>query len=107
MRPGSAAMRIVGEEVQFEVRLVPRASRAQIGTWDEAGRLRVRVAAPPVDGAANDELIALFSERTGVPKRNVRIVRGATSRGKTIGIQGTSIDHLTQSLGAPSSAIRP
>ena len=54
----------------------------------EGGRLKVRLTAPPVDGAANEALVALLAERLGVPKRQVVIVRGATSRLKVVEVAG-------------------
>ena len=48
----------------------------------------MRLTAPPVDGAANEALVALLAERLGVPKRQVVIVRGATSRLKVVEVVG-------------------
>ena len=78
-----------GKTVRFRVRLVPRASRDEItGVLD--GVLRVRLHAPPVDGAANDALVAFLADRLDVPRRGVRIVTGATSRTKLIEVEGVS-----------------
>ena len=78
-----------GKTVRFRVRLVPRASRDEItGVLD--GVLRVRLHAPPVDGAANDALVAFLADRLDVPRRGVRIVTGATSRTKVIEVEGVS-----------------
>ena len=78
-----------GNAVRFRVRLVPRASRDEItGVLD--GVLRVRLHAPPVDGAANDALVAFLADRLAVPRRGVRIVTGATSRTKLIEVEGVS-----------------
>ncbi|MEO8563099.1 MAG: DUF167 domain-containing protein [bacterium] len=67
----------------------PRASRSEIvGLHGTA--LKVRLQAPPVDGAANEALAALIAERLGLPKRAVRVVAGATSRSKTLEIEGTT-----------------
>ena len=52
--------------------------------------LKVRLHAAPVDGAANDALVALLAERLGLPKRAVRIVAGEAARGKTVEIDGTT-----------------
>jgi uncharacterized protein YggU (UPF0235/DUF167 family) len=54
------------------------------------GVLRVRLHAPPVDGAANDALVAFLAERLAIPRRGVRIVTGATSRMKMIEVEGVS-----------------
>jgi len=78
-----------GKAVRFRVRLVPRASRNEItGVLD--GVLRVRLHAPPVDGAANEALVAFLADRLDVPRRGVRIVTGATSRTKVIEVEGVS-----------------
>lgn len=67
----------------------PRASRSEVvGTHGAA--LKVRLLSPPVDGAANDALTSLLAERLSVPRRAVRIVSGATSRSKTVEIDGTT-----------------
>lgn len=52
--------------------------------------LKVRVHAPPVEGAANDAVISLLSARLAVPRRAVRIVAGTASRSKTVDIEGTT-----------------
>jgi uncharacterized protein len=69
------------------VKVHPRARRTLI-----AGRLgdawKLDLAAPPVDGKANDECIRFFAELAHVPRSHVRIVAGATSRNKVVEIQG-------------------
>lgn len=73
--------------VTFEVRVVPRASRtASAGLHGES--LKVAVAAPPVDGAANDALVGWLADALEVPRRAVRIVRGTTGRSKVIHVEG-------------------
>jgi uncharacterized protein (TIGR00251 family) len=75
--------------VRLDVRVIPRAKRTEIA-GRRGGALLVRLAAPPVDGAANDALRAFLAERLGVPQRQVAIVRGETSRNKTVAIEGIS-----------------
>src|SRR5215218_3080864 len=75
--------------VRVNVHVQPRASRSEIVGLHGAA-LKVRLQAPPVDGAANDALVALFAEQLGVPRRAVRVVSGATSRGKVVEIDGTT-----------------
>jgi uncharacterized protein len=71
--------------VTFSVRVVPRASRSEIvGLHD--GALKIRVAAPPVEGAANDELVRFLAKQFGVPRSAVMLASGAHSRTKTIRI---------------------
>lgn len=75
--------------VELDVRVIPRARRTQLaGTRD--GALLVRLAAPPVDGAANDALIAFLAETLAVPRRAIRVVSGEHSRHKRLAIEGVS-----------------
>ena len=79
------------------VRVIPRARRTEI-----AGRrgdaLLVRLAAPPVDGAANEALLAFLSDRLGVARRRLAIVRGATSRDKLVEVEGLSAAEVVRRL---------
>jgi uncharacterized protein (TIGR00251 family) len=75
--------------VRLDVRVIPRAGRtAAAGERD--GALLVRLAAPPVDGAANDALIAFLARALDVPRRSVTLVRGQASRTKTVDVAGIS-----------------
>ncbi len=80
--------------ITFEVRVVPRASRTQVA-GEHDGALRVRVAAPPVEGAANEELVRFLAKALGVPARDVEIVGGHASKSKRVRVSGvTSADLL-------------
>lgn len=73
----------------FSVRVIPRASRSEIvGEYD--GSLKVKLASPPVDGAANAELIKLLAKKFDVPKGDVEILSGETSKNKRIKINNLS-----------------
>lgn len=61
--------------------------------------IRVRVAAPPVGGAANEALIRFLAERLGVPRSAVTIVRGATARRKVVRVQGMDGQTVRRLLG--------
>ncbi|HYV23644.1 MAG TPA: DUF167 domain-containing protein [Pyrinomonadaceae bacterium] len=75
--------------ITFTVRVVPRASRSEIaGEFD--GALRVRLAAPPVDGAANRELIRVLAKELKVPQNAVEIVAGSASKRKTVRVGNVS-----------------
>ena len=75
--------------VRLNIHVQPRASRTEIaGTHGTA--LKVRVQAPPVDSAANDELIDFLSKQLKVPKRSISILAGQSSRAKIIEIAGVS-----------------
>jgi uncharacterized protein (TIGR00251 family) len=83
--------------VRFAVHVQPRASRTELaGLHGDA--LKVRLAAPPVDGAANEALVIFLSERFAVPRRTVRIVSGAQSRAKTVEIDGLTAEDLRRLL---------
>jgi uncharacterized protein (TIGR00251 family) len=76
-----------------------------VGVLD--GALRVRLHAPPVDGAANEALVEFLADRLAVPRRGVRIVTGATSRMKTIEVEGvTSSDVERLAGGSPGERNR-
>jgi uncharacterized protein len=76
--------------VIVSIRVVPRAGRSGVaGTRGDA--LLVRLNAPPVDGAANDELIAVIAKALGVPKRAVTIVSGDRSRQKRVRVSGIDV----------------
>jgi uncharacterized protein (TIGR00251 family) len=71
---------------RFEVHAKPRAKKSRIvGFRGEA--LEVSLAAPPVDGAANEELVRVLAEELGIPKRQVVILRGDTSQRKLVEIR--------------------
>jgi uncharacterized protein (TIGR00251 family) len=77
--------------ITVNVRVVPRASRSEIVGMQD-GVLRVRIAAAPVDGAANDELIRLLTKHFGTRKSCVEIVSGETSKNKLVRISGLAGD---------------
>jgi uncharacterized protein (TIGR00251 family) len=77
--------------VEFDVRVIPRARKSEIaGIRDDA--VVVRLAAPPVDGAANEALVAFVAEWLAVPRRAVRIRSGERSRRKRLAVDGVSVD---------------
>ncbi len=77
------------EGILIEVKVEPRSSRKGIsGVMGDM--LKVKLTAPPVEGEANDQLIEVISEATGVRKSDVRIVRGHSSKKKTVEIKGIS-----------------
>ena len=70
--------------VRFAVRLTPRGGRDAVDGVGEDGVLRVRVAAPPVEGAANEALCRLLARALAVAPGDVRVVRGASGRRKVV-----------------------
>jgi uncharacterized protein (TIGR00251 family) len=76
--------------IRFNVHVQPRASRTEIGGIHGTA-LKVRLHSPPVEGAANDELIAFLAKSLGVAKRSVRIASGQSSRSKVVEVDGVSL----------------
>lgn len=75
------------EQLIFRVQVVPRASRSEVA-GEHNGALRIRVAAPPVDGAANKEVIQLLAKSFKVSRSAVRILSGHNGRTKQVSIEG-------------------
>jgi len=84
---------------RVSVKVHPRAKRTRLaGRFGDAWKLDL--AAPPVDGKANDECVRFFAELAGVPRSRVRIVTGATARLKLVEVEGMAQDELDRLLGA-------
>ena len=77
----------MSESFRLSVHIQPGAQGTAIVGW-VGNDLRVRVAAPPVDGKANEALIALLANALGVPKSSVRIQRGGSGRRKLVTVDG-------------------
>jgi len=81
---------MIDGKLKFGVQVVPRASRSEI-VGEHEGLLRIRIAAPPVEGAANKELVKVLAKKFRVSKGNVEIVSGQSSRIKQVAISGTDL----------------
>ena len=90
-----------GDSIVFKVQVVPRASRSEI-VGEHNGALRVRVAAAPVDGAANEELVKVLARALRVPRSAVAITAGHSAKLKTVRVAG-----LESSVFTNLSAARP
>lgn len=78
-----------GGRVRFAVRVQPRAARNEVaGVYGDA--IKIRLSAPPVDGAANEELVIFLASIFAVPRRSVRILAGEASRSKVVEIDGVA-----------------
>ena len=86
-----------GEAVAFTVRVVPRASRNKIAGIHD-GAVRIRLTAPPVEGAANEALISFLSSVLRVPKRDIELVSGQTARNKVVSVSGLSAEEVEARL---------
>lgn len=84
--------------MQLFLKVTPNARRSEIAGWgvDERGRpvLLVRLAAPPVDGKANRELVAFLSDALGCAKREVTLLRGEGARQKLVQIPDSAASAL-------------
>ena len=81
----------------FNVRVQPRASKSGVaGELD--GALKVRLAAPPVGGQANEELIRLLAKLFDAPRQRIAILSGQTSKNKVVSVTGVSVDEAERVL---------
>lgn len=91
-RCATAAGRMTSS-VRISIYIQPRARRTEIvGRY--GSDIKIRVAAPPVDHAANEALLAFVAERLGVRQRDVRLISGATSRRKVLEIDGLTAERV-------------
>lgn len=90
-------LRAQPDGVLLAVKLQPRASKNEIGAplGDE---LRIKVTAPPVDAAANEALLRLLADTLDCPRGKVELVRGHTSRHKTIKLHGLTAEEVLTKL---------
>ena len=83
--------------VCLHVKVVPRSSHNQIGEA-MGDRLKIKIAAPPVDSAANEELTRFLAKRLGLSKSDIRLIRGPASRNKTVLLRGWSVEEAAARL---------
>ena len=93
-------------ETRLTVEVRPRASRDEIVGW-LGSRLRVRVTAPPADGAANEAVRALLAKRLGCARSRVEIVRGHTARTKIVRVVGLAPAEAATRLALPGGVAGP
>ncbi len=98
-------MSAAAPSLRLIVRLTPRGGRDAIDSWtvgeDGHAWLKARVAAPPVDGAANEALVRLIAKTLRRPASAIRIVAGDHGRVKHLEIDGVAEGDLVGALGAP------
>jgi uncharacterized protein len=88
---------VTDDSITFAVRVQPRASKSGVvGVLD--GALKIRLAAPPVDGAANEELIRLLSKIFDAPRQRIAILSGQTSKNKIVRVSGISVEDVERIL---------
>jgi hypothetical protein len=86
-----------GEGVVLELLVAPRASRTRVA-GEQGDRLKVQLAAPPVDGEANAALVAFLADALGVRRAEVTLVRGERGRRKTVRVAGVSAARAAAAL---------
>jgi uncharacterized protein (TIGR00251 family) len=79
--------------IQLTVKVIPRTSKPGIAGIRD-GALLIRLQSPPVEGAANEELIQLIAKTFGVPKRDVAIVSGEHSKLKRVSLAASDREHV-------------
>lgn len=88
---------VIDEGLRFAVHVQPRAKKTEVaGVYGNA--LKVRVAAPPVEGAANRALVEFIARQLSVPQHAVEIVSGDTSRQKIVQVRGVTVQQLQARL---------
>ena len=96
-RPNSRKQKQTDVSATLSVRIQPRSSKNSF-TRMEDGTLKIRLTAPPVDGAANEALVKFLSETLSVSRSSVEIVTGHTSREKRVKITGMDEDEVNRLL---------
>lgn len=94
-----------GTSLLASVRVLPRSSRNEVRLGSDS--LRVSLTAPPVEGAANEALVALLAEKLRLPKRQIQVARGATSRQKMLSIEGLTLEEFWRRLEAAGIKASP
>ena len=93
-----------GEAVRLAIKVTPRARKTslagQIGDADGRKRIVIRLAAPPVDGAANKALIVFLAAELGVPRSSITILSGDSGRRKSVSIAGIAPEAVSRWLEA-------
>lgn len=93
MTPGW--LKATNDGVELAVLVQPRASRTRV-VGEHDGRLKIALAAPPVDGEANAALLEFLSDTLGVRRNDVELLDGATGRRKRLAIRGVTPAAATQ-----------
>ncbi|MCL2319967.1 MAG: DUF167 domain-containing protein [Treponema sp.] len=93
MSPMENCIRISGDYLFLNCKVVPGASKSALGEIKD-GRLKVRIAAAPEDGKANEELRSFFAKLLGLPKKDIVLESGEKSRLKTLRLPASAKDNL-------------
>lgn len=80
------------------VRAVPGAQRTEVMEWMDENQVKIRLNAAPEKGKANTELVAFVAKRLGIPKSHVTVLKGTTSRNKTLGLPDMDMAEIRNAL---------
>ena len=104
--PPATFLRETSGGILLLVKLQPRASTNEICA-PLGGELKIKVTAPPVDAAANEALVKLLAEKLDCARNRVELVRGGTSRHKTIKLHGFTTDEVLRQIFGGTSSTSP
>jgi uncharacterized protein len=91
---------VLNDGVLVRLQIQPKASKSEvIGLIGEPPRLKIKVAAPPRDGEANQELLRFLKNLLGIPLRDLELVRGETSKMKDVLIRGLTVEKIVELTG--------
>ncbi len=82
---------------ELNIRVIPRARKTEVAGF-RGDALVVRIAAPPVEGAANDALVAFLADALDVPRRSIRLLSGERGRRKRVAVDGLSLEAVLERL---------
>jgi len=86
------------DRIRIEIKVQPRSSKNQVA-GEQDGALKIKLTAPPVDGEANQALIKYLSTWLKIPKKNITLLKGETSRHKLVEIKGIDKNSLLKKAG--------
>ena len=82
----------------LDVHVQPRAKKAEI-VGMHGGAVKIRLQSPPVDGAANEELIRIVAKKLGLRRSDIELIGGVSSRRKRIRVNGLTVSDVLRALG--------
>ena len=88
-----SCIRILGDDLFLNVKVIPGASKSSLGDVQD-GKLRVRIAAAPEDGKANEELRSFLAKTLRLPKKNITVASGEKSRIKILRLPASAREKL-------------
>ena len=97
-----ACLRAAGDKISLAVHAIPRSSRNEVVDFT-GDRCRIKVKAPPVDGEANEELVAFLSKVFGVAKRQISLEGGSSGKQKVFFVSGVSLEQAETALSVAGS----